>query len=169
MPGGKVAALPSPSGGPSAIGDDADTPVCTDVNFKEGRLRFRQGMRGSAPRGPSGLVPPSQPRALEGGVPPVHPRPRGALPLCGSPALGRSAPNTSGQGVRPLGTRAQGLRIPETHASEPSSSDTSGQGVTPLGTAAAVRPKRGSAPFSLNHCRRATVGRRTPAPEAARP
>ena len=64
-------------------------------------------MRGSALRGPGGTVPLALPRGLAGGLAPVHPGPRGALPLCGTPASELPRSDTIGQGVRPLGARAQ--------------------------------------------------------------
>jgi len=64
-------------------------------------------MRGSALRAPRGLAGTVRPRA---------PRPRGALPLVGSPASELSGSGTSGSGVRPLKTRAQVALLPETPA-----------------------------------------------------
>jgi hypothetical protein len=64
-------------------------------------------MRGSALRAP---------RGLEGGTAPVHPRQREALLPCAIPASELSGSDTSGQGVRPLETRAHGALLPETPA-----------------------------------------------------
>jgi len=75
-----------------------------------------QAMRGSALRGPAGKVPPQFPRGLAGAFRPVHPDQEEALPLCGTPASEPSRSDTSGRGVRPLGTRAQGALLPETPA-----------------------------------------------------
>jgi hypothetical protein len=74
-------------------------------------------MRGSALRGPAGDGPASESARLGRGLcAPVHPRPRGALPLVGSPASELPCSDTSGQGVRRLGTCAQGALLPETPA-----------------------------------------------------
>jgi hypothetical protein len=73
-------------------------------------------MRGSALRAP---------RGLEGGPAPVHPRQREALLPCAIPASQPSGSDTTGSGVRPLKTRAQGALLPETPArkGEPFSPD----------------------------------------------
>ena len=78
-------------------------------------------MRGSALRAPAGKLPPGPTRGLAGDVIPVHPDQEGALPLCGTPASepsrsDTSGPSTCGEGVRPLGTHAQGALLPETPA-----------------------------------------------------
>jgi hypothetical protein len=73
-------------------------------------------MRGSARRGSVETVPLAAPRGLAGASRPVHPRPRGALPLCGTPASEPSRPDTLDRWDRPLGTRAQGDFLPETPA-----------------------------------------------------
>ena len=91
----------------------------------------RQAVRGSALRAPAGQIPPVPTRGLAGAFLPVHPDQEAALPLCGTPASEPSCSDTSGQGVRPLETRAQGALLPETPASEPSRSDTSRRRGTP--------------------------------------
>ena len=78
-------------------------------------------MRGSALRAPAGKIPPVPTRGLAGDFIPVHPDQEEALPLCGTPASepsrsDTSGPGTFGEGVRPLGTRAQGALLPETPA-----------------------------------------------------
>ena len=60
-------------------------------------------MRGSALRASGGAVNPRAPRGLAGAFQPRAPRPRGALPLVGSPASEPSRSDTSGpQGCAPL-------------------------------------------------------------------
>ena len=56
-------------------------------------------------------------RGLAGDIHPRAPRPRGALPLVGSPAPERFASDTTDRRVRPFGIRAQGALLPETPAS----------------------------------------------------
>ena len=73
-------------------------------------------MRGSALRAFGGASNPSAPRGLAGAFQPRAPRPRGALPLVGSPASEVPASNTIGPRVRPLGNRAQVALLPETPA-----------------------------------------------------
>ena len=69
-------------------------------------------MRGNTRRGYTASVP----RGLAGAFLPRAPRPRGALPLVGSPAPERLVSGTPDRRVRPLGTRAQGALLPETPA-----------------------------------------------------
>jgi hypothetical protein len=73
-------------------------------------------MRGNTRRGSGRASTPCVPRGLAGAFPPRAPRPRGALPLVGSPASERFASDTTDRRVRPLGTRAQGALLPETPA-----------------------------------------------------
>jgi hypothetical protein len=71
-------------------------------------------MRGNTRRSPGIADPACAPRGLAGGLRPRAPRPRGALPLVGSPAQRRFAPCTPDRRVCPLGTRTQGALLPET-------------------------------------------------------
>ena len=73
-------------------------------------------MRCSALRASGVAENPCAPRGLAGAFPPRAPRPRGALPLVGSPAPERFASSTSDRRVRPFGIRAQGALLPETPA-----------------------------------------------------
>lgn len=69
-------------------------------------------MRGNTRRGDTAC----DPRGLAGAFLPRAPRPRGALPLVGSPAQRRFAPCTHDPRVCPLGTRTQGAWLPDTPA-----------------------------------------------------
>jgi hypothetical protein len=73
-------------------------------------------MRGNTRRSTGDAVPACVPRGLAGAFRPRAPRPRGALPLVGSPAPERFVSGTPDRWVRPLGTRAQGALLPETPA-----------------------------------------------------
>jgi hypothetical protein len=73
-------------------------------------------MRGNTRRSLDLVDPACAPRGLAGAFPPRAPRPRGALPLVGSPAPERFASSTSDRRVRPFGIRAQGALLPETPA-----------------------------------------------------
>ena len=73
-------------------------------------------MRGSALRASGGAEISGAPRGLAGDFQPRAPRPRGALPLVGSPASERFASDSTDRRVRPLGTRTQGALLPETPA-----------------------------------------------------
>jgi hypothetical protein len=80
-------------------------------------------MRGSALRAFGGASIPRAPRVLAGDFQPRAPRPRGALPLVGSPASEAFRSDTSdahirGQGVRPLGAGAQRALLSETSAQD---------------------------------------------------
>jgi hypothetical protein len=71
-------------------------------------------MRGNTRRGLTACAP----RGLAGAFLPRAPRPRGALPLVGSPAPERFVSGTPDRRVRPLGTRAQGALLPDTPAQQ---------------------------------------------------
>ena len=73
-------------------------------------------MRGSALRASGGAEISGAPRGLAGDFQPRAPRPRGALPLVGSPASKRFASDSTDRRVRPFGIRAQGALLPETPA-----------------------------------------------------
>jgi hypothetical protein len=73
-------------------------------------------MRGNTRRWPGDADPACAPRGLAGAFRPRAPRPRGALPLVGSPALELPRSDTIGSRVRPLRIRAQGALLPETPA-----------------------------------------------------
>lgn len=73
-------------------------------------------MRGSAQPTPGRPVSAALRAAWQGLSSPVHPGQEEAWPLIGSPAQDRSTACTQGQGVRPLGTRAQVAWLPETPA-----------------------------------------------------
>lgn len=73
-------------------------------------------MRGNTRRSTGDAVPACAPRGLAGAFLPRAPRPRGALPLVGSPALELLISNTIGSRVRPLRICAQEALLPETPA-----------------------------------------------------
>ena len=77
-------------------------------------------MRGNTRRSTGDAGPACAPRGLAGAFQPRAPRPRGALPLVGSPAPERFVSGTPDRRVRPLGTRATGSSLgallPETPA-----------------------------------------------------
>lgn len=73
-------------------------------------------MRGSALRRPVVTDPPCAPRGLGRAIQPRPPRPRGALPLVGSPASNLFGFDTPDRKGRPFGIRVHGALLPETPA-----------------------------------------------------
>jgi hypothetical protein len=91
--------------------------IAAFIRRKKGK-KFVQAMRGNTRRWPGRAGPACAPRVLAGAVPPRAPRPKGALPLCGSPASELPGSDTIAPRVRPLEIRAQGALLPEAPAQQ---------------------------------------------------